>query len=258
MDAEINALVDELRKNPGAAVLTGAGISTDSGIPDYRSQGGLWERYRPVSFRDFLNCEASRAEYWRRKKEFYTVLIRAQPSPAHLALTHLQSLGYIRTVITQNIDGLHQLAGTHHVLEIHGTARVIVCLGCAQEFDFESVLPLLRDDRAAPRCPDCGDLLKPDTVSFGQALDPEKLHLAVRAVQSCRLLICAGTSLAVEPAASLPHYALRAGARVVILNRDATPLDGLAHRFSRGELSPLFKALEEALSRAHRPRKPML
>lgn len=252
MDSEINALLQELRESPLTAALTGAGISTDCGIPDYRSQGGLWDQYKPVTYQEFLHCEDSRREYWRRKKEVYPAILAARPGPVHTALKKLEDLGQLQGIITQNIDGLHQLAGSTRLIEIHGTTREVICLSCGKTSRFEEVLPRIGDDLAAPRCLVCEGLLKPNTISFGQSLDPETLHSAVGLAQRCRLLLCAGSSLVVEPAASLPLYARKAGARIIILNREPTPLDGAANRVIRTELGPFFRELERRLGESRR------
>lgn len=243
MNAEINDLLKLLRENAPACALTGAGISTDCGIPDYRSQGGLWDKYQPVTYQEFLSCEDSRQEYWRRKKEVYPAIRGALPGPVHTGLKKMEDLGILKGIVTQNIDGLHSRAGSRNVIELHGTTLDVICLGCRRLTSFETVLPLLEENAPAPRCPDCEDLLKPNTISFGQPLDTDTLHQAVDLVQRSALLLCIGSSLVVEPAASLPRYARRAGAKVVVINRDPTPVDSQADLIIRTELGPFFTQL---------------
>ena len=247
MTDEINALLEELLKSPGAVALTGAGVSTDSGIPDYRSQGGLWDRYHPITFQEFLACEDSRREYWRRKKEVYPAIRAARPGPVHNALKRLEDLGILKGIITQNIDGLHTRAGSRKVVEIHGTTLQTICLECGKTSPFETALEAFTQTGECPRCPVCEGLLKPNTISFGQALDPGTLHQAVDWVQQTALLLCIGSSLVVEPAASLPRYAKRARAKVILINREATPLDSLADRVIHTELGPFFSSVLERL-----------
>lgn len=248
MNAEINDLLKLLRENGPACALTGAGISTDCGIPDYRSQGGLWDQYHPITYQEFLSCEESRQEYWRRKKEVYPAIRAAIPGPVHTALKKMSDLGFLKSIITQNIDGLHTRALSPRVIELHGTTLEVICLECGKICPFEDVLPLLEEPAPSPRCPECEGLLKPNTISFGQSLKTEVLHEAVDQVQHCGLLLCVGSSLVVEPAASLPRYARRAGAKVVILNREPTPLDPEASRVILTELGPFFTGLQDRLS----------
>ncbi len=247
MTDEINALLEELLKT-GAVALTGAGVSTDSGIPDYRSQGGLWDRYHPITFQEFLTCKDSRIEYWRRKKEVYPAVRDARPGPVHTTLKQLEDLGLLKGIITQNIDGLHARAGSRSIVEIHGTTLETICLECGKTAPIEPALEHFTQTGECPLCPACEGLLKPNTISFGQALDPGTLHQAVDWVQQTGLLLCIGSSLVVEPAASLPRYAKRARAKVFIINREPTPIDSLADRVIHTELGPFFSALSEKLA----------
>lgn len=211
-------------------IFTGAGISTESGISDYRSKGGLWGRYTPVTYQDFLSDEEKRSEYWQYKLELYESLEKAKPNPGHYSIVRLEQSGKLTAVITQNIDGLHQLAGSSpsRVIEIHGTNREIICLSCLKRSHWPEVYQRLKNGESAPLCRECRGFLKPNTISFGQRLDPGVLDKAVQASCDCDLFITIGSTLVVEPAASLPRMAKRAGAALVIITLSETPLDGIA------------------------------
>jgi NAD-dependent deacetylase len=222
-----------------AVAFTGAGVSTASGIPDFRSPGGVWTRHAPVMYADFLASEDARRRYWRARREMYAGFRDARPNAAHRALADLESRGRLLGVVTQNIDGLHQDAGSVCVIELHGTNRRVVCVACAREHDVAAVYASAED---APACA-CGGPLKAATISFGQALDPDVLEAAFALARSADLLLVAGSSLVVHPAAALPVAAAEAGADVVIVNRDETPLDGLAAAVVRGAVEEVLPAL---------------
>ena len=216
---------------PGSAVaFTGAGISTDSGIPDFRSPGGVWSRSQPVMFQDFLAKPEARREYWRQKCRSHGDFAAAKPNAGHRVLARWEQAGLLWGVITQNIDGLHQMAGNHpqNVLELHGTNRAIQCLDCRERYDPEPLVKEFLETDVVPDCPRCGGMLKHATISFGQALPPEVLDEAVGRSRECRLFLAVGSSLVVEPAASLPRLAHATGARLVIINRDPTGQDEIA------------------------------
>ncbi len=204
---------------------TGAGISTESGIPDFRSPSGVWARYRPVYFQEFLASAQARHESWRQKTEAYAQFAQAQPNAGHRCLADWEGRGWLRGVITQNIDGLHQLAGSRRVLELHGTARQVECLGCRRRWPPDPWMDQFRRTQSAPACPDCGGWLKSATVSFGQPLPEEVMSEAVTWARQADLMLALGSSLVVEPAASLPRIARKHGAKLVIINRDATEQD---------------------------------
>lgn len=242
---EIEKLRNLIRESSRIVIFTGAGISTESGVSDYRSKGGIWDRFQPVTIQEFLADEGKRREYWRRKKEMYAEMRKAEPNAGHLAIVRLEKLGKLVGVITQNIDGLHQKAGHQRVLELHGTNRETTCLTCNRVDPFEPVYERLLAGEEIPLCLHCGGLLKPNTISFGQALNPEVLNLAVTWVRSCDLMLAVGSTLIVEPAASLPRLVKHSGAKLVIINRDPTPLDSLADLILQGTAGPL---LEKAIS----------
>ena len=232
-------------------VLTGAGISTESGIPDFRSPGGVWSKYQPVYFQDFLSSAASRHEYWRQKCEMHREFGAAEPNAGHRTLADWEAAGRIRGVITQNIDGLHQMAGSRRVLELHGTARQAACLDCRERFDIEPFIAQFREADAVPDCPACGGRLKHATISFGQMLPPDVLMEATRWSRDADLMLAIGSSLVVTPAADLPRVAKERGARLVIINREETPLDRLADVTLRGSIGETLTAIGNVIGTGH-------
>lgn len=209
-------------------VFTGAGISTESGIPDFRSPGGVWATNKPVMFDDFVADPAARYEYWRQKAITHHQFVASEPNAGHRVLARWEKASLVRGIITQNIDGLHQIAGSESVVELHGTARKIGCLQCGERFPADRWVQYFEDHDAVPDCPVCGGLLKHATISFGQSLDQQVLDTAVSWCRDADLVIALGSSLVVEPAASLPRIAQELGAVLIIVNRDETPLDRIA------------------------------
>jgi NAD-dependent deacetylase len=222
--AKIAQLITESRR---AIAFTGAGVSTESGIADFRSPGGVWSKYQPVYYRDFLSSEDARRQYWKMKKEGYCELKMARPNDGHRALARLEEAGKIIAVITQNIDGLHQDAGSRRVLELHGTSRSCLCLECEARFDPDDIQKQLESGIEIPVCK-CGGLIKSATISFGQPLPADILTEAFDLSMSTDLVLALGSSLVVEPAASIPLQAKNNQARLVIINNTETPLDRLA------------------------------
>jgi NAD-dependent deacetylase len=224
----ISLLAEWLKAASTAVAFTGAGISTESGIPDFRSPNGIWSKVSPVYFDDFLRSADARHEYWRQKSVTHVEFCRASPNDGHRAIADWESAGHLRGVITQNIDGLHQEAGSRRVLELHGTAREIGCLSCGVRFPADPLVQRFLDAQSVPDCPECGGLLKHATISFGQALDENVLKEAMNLARKSDFFLAMGSSLVVHPAAGLPALAKDNGARLVIINRDPTPLDGMA------------------------------
>lgn len=237
-----------LRSARFAVALTGAGVSTDSGIPDFRSPGGVWAQSQPVYFEDFLHSEEARREYWRQKAESHAAIAAAQPNIVHRCLAEWERRGWLHGVITQNIDGLHQLAGSRRVLELHGTARRVACLECDWSDDAEPWVRQFRKTGRVPACPRCGGLVKHATVSFGQALPADVLEQAVRWARQADLFLALGSSLVVHPAAGLPSIAAASGAQLVIINREPTPVDAEASVVIHAELSVVFRRMADRLS----------
>ena len=224
---------------------TGAGISTESGVPDFRSPNGVWARNRTVDFREFVSSEAGRVEYWRQKVEAWPAMRAATPNAGHHAFVTLHEQGRLTALITQNIERLHQRSGlpAETVLELHGTTTEAECLTCGDRITSDEACRRIEAGERAPRCRACGGLLKPATISFGQAMPLDVLARAQEAAETCDLLIAVGSSLVVEPAASIPRVAKAAGARLVIVNREPTPLDGVADAVVRGEIGAVLPLL---------------
>lgn len=229
-----------------AVAFTGAGVSTASGVPDFRSPGGIWSRYRAVTIQEFLASEEARRRYWLYKKETFADFARARPNAAHEALARLESEGRLQGVITQNIDGLHQEAGSRNVLELHGTNRRVECLFCGRESPASEIQERLLEGCDVPACDSCGGPLKAATISFGQALRPEVLAEAFRLARAADLLLVLGSSLVVYPAAAIPEAAASEGVSVVIINREPTPLDGRAAVVLHGPVEELLPAVTAA------------
>ena len=240
-------VADWLASSRSAVVLTGAGISTESGIPDFRSPGGVWSKYRTVYFDEFLASAEGRYEYWRQKVEMHREFGTAMPNYGHQVLAGWEAMGSIRGVITQNIDGLHQMAGSRRVLELHGTARQASCLDCAARFDIEPLVAQFAAEDRVPECSRCGGRLKHATISFGQMLPPDVLMEATRWSREADLMLAIGSSLVVTPAADLPRIGKEHGARLVVINREPTPLDSVADVTLSGSIGEILTAIEYAL-----------
>ena len=236
MDEQIQQLRRMLEQAIRAVVFTGAGISTESGIPDYRSPGGIWMSQNPIYFRDFMASEEARIESWRRRGASDPVLRAARPNRGHVAVAQLIAEGKATAVITQNIDGLHQMSGVRDekVIELHGNTTYAVCLDCNMRYEIADVLAVFERDPRAPRCEGCGGIVKTATVSFGQSMPAEAMRRAEQETLAADLFLAIGSSLVVYPAAGFPELARRNGARLVIINREPTPLDDVADLVLRG------------------------
>ena len=222
-------LVAAWRAARRVVVLTGAGLSTASGIPDFRSPGGRWSRYTPVQFQDFLASEDARATYWRYKGETWQVTQAAQPNPAHRALADLAHAGRIDVLVTQNVDGPHERSGfpTLRLVNIHGTDSAVECVKCRRREPRSVAQASWEAGAVVPRC-ECGGAWKPATISFGQSLVEEDLRRAMRAAAAADLFVAAGTSLVVGPINQMFDVARAAGARTAILTASETPYDAVA------------------------------
>ncbi|QQS15222.1 MAG: Sir2 family NAD-dependent protein deacetylase [Rhodospirillales bacterium] len=230
-------MVSEARR---MVAFTGAGISTESGIPDFRSPGGIWTRYKPIDFGDFIASEDARRESWRRKFASDAVMRAATPNAGHRALARLVEDGRMSAVITQNVDGLHQASGVPDakVIELHGNATYASCLDCGERHELEWVRTLFEDGETLPECVKCGGIVKTATISFGQSMPEVEMARAREAAMACDLLVVLGSSLVVYPAAGFPVMAKRNGAKLVILNREPTDQDGLADLVIHDEIGP--------------------
>jgi NAD-dependent deacetylase len=209
---------------------TGAGISTECGIPDFRSPGGIWTRHRPIQFDEFVASQSARDESWRRRFAMEEVFAAARPGRGHRALASLHRAGKIPAVITQNIDNLHQASGfaADRVIELHGNTTYARCIGCGQAYQLDWVKQRFDRDGVAPDCTACAEPVKTATISFGQAMPEDEMQRAAELSQACDLFIAIGSSLVVWPAAGFPMMAKNAGARLVIINREPTEQDDIA------------------------------
>jgi NAD-dependent deacetylase len=217
---------------------TGAGISTESGIPDFRSPGGVWARNRIIEFDEFCASREARVEAWRQRVEMWPPMRDARPNPGHDAFVELERRGKLRAMITQNIDGLHQRAGQSPdlMIELHGTNLWAGCLSCGRRIPMDEAIGRVEGGDLAPECEVCGGILKAATVSFGQAMPEREMARAVEAARGCEVFLAAGSSLVVHPAAGLPALAKRAGAKLILVNRTVTPLDDVADLVLRDEI----------------------
>jgi NAD-dependent deacetylase len=229
-DDDLNALRRFIAGASRGVIFTGAGISTESGIPDFRSPGGLWSKYRPIDFGDFVASKEARREAWRRRFAMSEVLESARPNRGHHAISELVKRGTVRTVITQNIDELHQASGvpSEHVVELHGSTMYASCLDCSRRYELAAIRVEFERTNEPPICSDCRGLVKTATVSFGQSMPEAAMQRAEEATVTCDLFIAIGSSLVVYPAAGFPILAKKRGARLVIINRDPTDMDDIA------------------------------
>jgi NAD-dependent deacetylase len=248
LEYSINALANLIIEARKIVVFTGAGISTESGIPDFRSPGGIWSRYDPEEFtiQRFLSSSEARRMHWKMFTEA-GLTAEAEPNPTHYAITELYQLGKLDCIITQNVDNLHQKAGIPQdkVFELHGNMQHAVCLSCHKRFPMKETLQRLKEGEEIPDCPYCHGILKPDAVLFGEALPQATLKQATRHSQICDLLIVIGSTLVVYPAAYIPMYAKEAGAKLAIINLSETPLDHYAAIVIRDKASKTISRVME-------------
>ncbi|MFN2621864.1 MAG: NAD-dependent deacetylase [Chthoniobacterales bacterium] len=245
----MSALVDYLRAARRMMIFTGAGISTGSGIPDFRGPQGIWKKRQPVYFQDFLISEAARVEHWDYKLEGWDGFRNAQPNAAHHAIVALEKAGKVLMVVTQNIDGLHALAGTtpERLVELHGTNLLVECVSCKARTDPQAHFDFFREHRRPPVC-ECGGFLKPATISFGQSLEGETLERAGQAAMKADLVLALGSTLSVYPAASFPLMTAQRGVPYVVINRGATDHDNEPAVSLRieGDVAEIFPTAVEA------------
>lgn len=230
-----------------AVVFTGAGISTESGIPDFRSPGGVWTKYRPIDFGEFIASAEARREAWRRRFGAAKVLDTARPNQGHAAIADLVRRGRVAAVITQNIDGLHQASGVpeERVIELHGNTTYAACLSCEKRYELAELRVRFEAESEAPLC-GCGGFIKTATISFGQAMPEQAMRRAEAETLAADLFVALGSSLVVYPAAAFPALAKQHGARLVIVNREPTDLDGLADLVLGTDLGPTLAAAAAA------------
>jgi NAD-dependent deacetylase len=254
MANELSRLADLLRRSRRMLLFTGAGISTGSGIPDFRGPEGVWKRRQPVYYHDFMRSEASRIEHWDYKLEGWAGFRDARPNVTHFAIVELERAGKVRAVVTQNIDGLHARAGTsaERLIELHGTNSLVECQSCGKRSDPAPHFESFRQTRRPPVC-ECGGFLKPATISFGQNLRSEDLQRAHDAAKEADLVLALGSTLSVYPAADVPLIAARRSVPYVVINRGSTEHDGLSEVTLRleGDVAEIFPdAVRSALMKA--------
>lgn len=237
-------LAEMVARAETVVIFTGAGISTESGIPDFRGPNGLWTKITPIYYDEFVSSETARREDWKRRFAFRDQIAAVEPNVAHRAIARLVASGKVNAVITQNIDGLHTRAGVpdDRLIELHGNATFATCLECHAHSTLDEAEAVIAATGRAPRCA-CGGLVKAAVISFGQAMPDREMSRAEEAIQQADLFIAIGSSLTVQPAATLPMIAKYEGAKLVIVNGEPTPLDGLADRVLRGSIGTVFSAL---------------
>jgi NAD-dependent deacetylase len=248
-DPDIAELTNLLRQARRAVIFTGAGISTESGIPDFRSPGGIWTKMMPVQFQDYLADQQARRASWERRFEMEETWNAVRPNAGHLAVADLVRRGIVSAVITQNIDNLHQAAGVpeDQVIELHGNTRYAKCLTCGVRMEIPDIRLHFETYGDAPDCKLCGGIVKTATISFGQAMPETEMARAEEASLAADLFLVAGSSLVVYPAAAFPLVARRAGAKLVILNREETEQDPYADLVLHREIGPTLTAAVQAL-----------
>ena len=247
MDDVYNTISRDILKSQHVIAFTGAGISSESGIPTYRGAGGLWNKYDPNRYANIHYFKEDPSYYWSFFRDVrYPMLSTVAPNKAHLALAEMEQMGHMQTVITQNIDGLHLEAGSTSVIELHGTTRIITCMNCAEEYPMEAVIPIL-DKQIPPLCQECHGVLRPAVIFFGESLNPDVIGRAYEEADCCDFLLVVGSSLVVYPAADLPVTAKQRGAGLVIINKDPTPMDQLADYVIHEEAGTALPQIVERL-----------
>ena len=238
--ADIERLAGMIADARRAVVFTGAGISTESGIPDFRSPTGIWSQTTPIYYQEFLASEDARIEVWRRKVLVDRDIVDATPNRGHRAVAKLVRIGKVSSVITQNIDNLHQDSGVprEKVIELHGNGSYAKCVACETRYELAPIKEAFERDSVPPSCTLCGAPVKTATISFGQAMPEDEMKRAKHETLACDLFLAIGSSLVVYPAAGLPVLAKDSGSTLVILNRDPTDLDGIADLVINREIGP--------------------
>ncbi len=246
---QLEELARYIKHSSNIVVFTGAGVSTESGVPDFRSPGGIWDRFDPneMTYDKFLSSPRSRSQYWGLFRVCWKEFQEIEPNPAHLAIAELEKQNKLRAVITQNVEELHQKAGNspEKVLELHGTMWEVKCLSCEEHYPWEEAFRRLEEGKEIENCQRCSGLLKPATIAFGQQLPVHTLKEAQQCSRSCDLFIAIGSSLVVYPAARMPEIAKQSGAILAIINREPTPLDPIADLVINGQAGESMKNIME-------------
>lgn len=251
MEIKINSLVTLIHEANRIVAFTGAGVSTESGIPDFRSPGGIWDKYDPdvITYQNFMGSDENRKVYWQFNGELYAGLKQAKPNPTHHAIAELERMGKLDCVITQNIDNLHQEAGNspEKVIELHGNAFKVRCLQCGIKYSRDEIQVRLEKGEKIPKCNECGGSLKPRTILFGEAMPESETREAFNRARNCDLLIILGSSLVVYPAAYVPMEAINAGAKLAIINLSNTPYDSYAEIVIHGRCGEVMSEVIKKL-----------
>ena len=240
----------KIRASSEIVIFTGAGISTESGIPDFRSPGGLWTRYKPVTYQEYLASEVARVSVWKRRLETHETTKNAKPNLGHYFVNSLNVKEKLIGLITQNVDGLHSEAGLpdDRIVELHGSNRKVICLSCSKEFDPDEIIKTLTGNFTSPKCDTCGGILKSATVSFGQAMPQEAMRKAEEWTEQAEVFVVMGSSLQVQPAASFPVIAKHNGALLAIINREPGPLDEIADYVHNGAIGEFCGRFSEMIA----------
>ncbi len=242
----IQRAAEEILRSKKSIAFTGAGISVESGIPDFRSAGGLWEKFDPDEYAHIYAFRTNPEKVWLMLKDMFSLILTAKPNPAHIGLAELERMGLLSSIVTQNVDGLHQAAGSKNVIEFHGTHRTLSCLNCSIRIDGLS----LKLEDLPPHCSRCSALLKPDVVFFGEPIPWEAQVNSYKESISCSLVLVIGTSAVVYPAASIPFTAKERGAIIIEINKEPTPLtDQISDYFIRGQAGEIIPAIVEEVKR---------
>jgi NAD-dependent deacetylase len=242
----IQRAAEDILRSKKTIAFTGAGISVESGIPDFRSAEGLWQKYDPEEYAHIHAFYSDPDKVWLMLKDMFTLVMTAKPNPAHIGLAELERMGLLSSVITQNVDGLHQAAGSKNVIEFHGSHRTLSCLKCSTTLDGTS----LKIEDLPARCPRCSSLLKPDVVFFGESIPPKAQAYSFKESKSCRAVLVIGTSAVVYPAASIPIMAKEEGATVIEINMEPTPLTGqISDYLISGSAGKIIPAIVEEVRR---------
>ncbi len=244
MDTQITRIAQKIKTARHLVFFTGAGISTESGISDYRSQGGLWRKVQPIYFDDFMSSRSARIQYWKQRLSMEKSLAAAKPNAGHNCIARLDKLGRVKAVITQNIDGLHQASGISEekIIELHGNTRRVRCMSCRQVYPWDQIRKRIDNGDPAPVC-ECSGYLKPDTISFGQAMPEKATQRAVQLSKQSDVFIVVGSTLVVQPAALMPEYAKNNGAFLGIINLSETPYDSVSDVVIQGKAGTVLKQI---------------
>ncbi|MEX2705659.1 MAG: NAD-dependent protein deacetylase [Candidatus Freyrarchaeum guaymaensis] len=244
---EILGVARLIKESKKVVVLTGAGISVESGIPDFRGPDGLWKKFDPNKVGTITSFLSNPEDWWKMALELAPVLFNAEPNPGHIALAELEKMGKVQAIITQNIDGLHQKAGSKNVIEVHGNVRSATCLQCKKKYGIDYVISEVEKGNHVPRCAECNGIVKIDVVMFGEMLPEEAISEAYRLAQECDLLIVVGSSLVVYPVAALPGMVINRGSKTVIINMEDTGYTKYAEYHIHGKAGEILPQIVEAL-----------